>query len=386
MQNLKLKPKRPYVCKKGGRCPINVKTRKSCQRCRFDRCLAVGMKPSWVLTEEEKAKRFRKNREKRKQQASSSQKGPDSSDRVAGEAVNLYRTGGDTSSAAVFSSPSEKSIVKLANPEYRSSPLPSTSSSSFHAPQQQQQQQQQQQHPVPGPSTAQQSVSSSCCHPLMRLEEDYEGEEEVDDLLRSENLSSSHRHVRAEDKDAEEARELLVTPAVMEEEGASFSYLYCSPPPPANMRRKVQSSSSSSLSSSSSRSSAFFVDPLLMEPIVEISEDEISQIQLVVSRHESAYRSVPFGEELIKEMVMCSAFAVPMSTSGAITAYRLMIRRVAAMADSLEAFSALSQPARAAVLKRNADLMVSLRGAFFFEEKKKGLEQVLPLTYAGFRN
>ena len=46
-------------CKKGGRCPISLRTRKSCQRCRFERCLAVGMKPGWVLTEEEKEKRFR---------------------------------------------------------------------------------------------------------------------------------------------------------------------------------------------------------------------------------------------------------------------------------------------------------------------------------------
>ncbi len=95
----------------------------------------------------------------------------------------------------------------------------------------------------------------------------------------------------------------------------------------------------------------------------------------VVERHECAYRSVPFGEELIKEMVMMSAFGLPMSTSGAMTAYRLMIRRVATMAEGLADFAGLSRSSRAAVLKRNADLMVSLRGAVFFEEKKRGLEQ-----------
>ena len=55
---------------------------------------------------------------------------------------------------------------------------------------------------------------------------------------------------------------------------------------------------------------------------------------------------------------------------------RLMIRRVTAMSDSLLDFSSLSPAGRAAALRSNADLMVSLRAAVFFEEKKRGLEQV----------
>ncbi len=53
-----------------------------------------------------------------------------------------------------------------------------------------------------------------------------------------------------------------------------------------------------------------------------------------------------------------------------------MIRRVTAMSDSLLDFSSLSPAGRAAALRSNADLMVSLRAAVFFEEKKRGLEQV----------
>ena len=94
-------------------------------------------------------------------------------------------------------------------------------------------------------------------------------------------------------------------------------------------------------------------------------------------------------------MVMCSALSVPMSTSGAMTAYRLMIRRVAAMSDCgmwsgdesgcdgagavgslMQLGPRLSPEGRTRALKRNADLLVSLRAAVFFEEKKKGLEQV----------
>ena len=53
-----------YTCQTQGNCVMLPNTRKSCQRCRFDRCLAVGMKPDRVLTEKQRAKRFRKVREK----------------------------------------------------------------------------------------------------------------------------------------------------------------------------------------------------------------------------------------------------------------------------------------------------------------------------------
>ena len=54
-----------------------------------------------------------------------------------------------------------------------------------------------------------------------------------------------------------------------------------------------------------------------------------------------------------------------------------MIQRVAKVAQSYEGFtSTLSPVAQTALLKQNADLLVSLRAAVFFEEKKKGLDQV----------
>lgn len=43
-----------YACAKNKDCPINKETRKQCQFCRLAQCVKVGMKSTWVMTEEEK--------------------------------------------------------------------------------------------------------------------------------------------------------------------------------------------------------------------------------------------------------------------------------------------------------------------------------------------
>ena len=53
-----------YNCRRQGKCEITLKSRKNCQKCRFERCLEVGMKPSWVLSEEERSR----SESKKKQQ------------------------------------------------------------------------------------------------------------------------------------------------------------------------------------------------------------------------------------------------------------------------------------------------------------------------------
>ena len=52
-----------FFCTKQGNCEIRLKTRKKCQLCRYQACLAAGMKTNWVLNEEEK-ERFLNSRRK----------------------------------------------------------------------------------------------------------------------------------------------------------------------------------------------------------------------------------------------------------------------------------------------------------------------------------
>jgi hypothetical protein len=61
------KTKQPnFNCTFGGNCTITVKSRRRCQKCRYERCIFAGMVPAAVLTDEEKTVRFRKFRQKKK--------------------------------------------------------------------------------------------------------------------------------------------------------------------------------------------------------------------------------------------------------------------------------------------------------------------------------
>ena len=45
-----------YSCRGQHNCPINPNTRKGCQKCRYDKCIKIGMNPGWVLTADQKSK------------------------------------------------------------------------------------------------------------------------------------------------------------------------------------------------------------------------------------------------------------------------------------------------------------------------------------------
>ncbi|XP_059085376.1 vitamin D3 receptor-like isoform X2 [Tigriopus californicus] len=56
-----------FKCFKDGDCEVNPKSRRKCQKCRFDKCLKAGMRVEMVLTDTQKTLRFRKFLERKKQ-------------------------------------------------------------------------------------------------------------------------------------------------------------------------------------------------------------------------------------------------------------------------------------------------------------------------------
>ena len=49
-----------YECKGERKCLMDMKNRRSCQYCRFQSCLSIGMKITWVLSDQERGRRFNK--------------------------------------------------------------------------------------------------------------------------------------------------------------------------------------------------------------------------------------------------------------------------------------------------------------------------------------
>ncbi|XP_040070682.2 nuclear receptor subfamily 1 group I member 3 [Ixodes scapularis] len=47
-----------FTCPYQGRCHITLTSRKSCQACRFAKCLSIGMEASWVMSEQERRARM----------------------------------------------------------------------------------------------------------------------------------------------------------------------------------------------------------------------------------------------------------------------------------------------------------------------------------------
>jgi hypothetical protein len=56
-----------YKCSNEERCPVNLVTRKVCQFCRYKKCTVIGMKPKWVLSDQEREEKYGSRRKRFRQ-------------------------------------------------------------------------------------------------------------------------------------------------------------------------------------------------------------------------------------------------------------------------------------------------------------------------------
>ena len=67
----------------------------------------------------------------------------------------------------------------------------------------------------------------------------------------------------------------------------------------------------------------------------------------------------------------------PVEIIKTVSCFRLTVERITRIAHNLECFTELSKNDQSQLLMENADLLVNLRGAIFFDSKKKGVNQIL---------
>ena len=251
-----------YACRKGGNCTITLKTRKNCQKCRFEKCLSAGMKTSWVLTDDERFRRFRKHREK----------------------ITAKRRFSDEQIHPALAYGAEQ-----------------------------------------GPES-----------PRLHIAEELEGEEEEQD----QPIDFSNHDSPAE------------LPPLQPLFGKPLAFQ--GPPEQVVSTPEIHAD----LIHQNARFS-------------EISRNEMETVSHIVQWHDRWYKSVGFAENLIKDMLFSSVSGTPLSINAAMMANSLMIQRVHRVATAFSPFSSLSLTSQSLLLKHNSELVVSLRGAIFFEQNKQ---------------
>jgi len=340
-----------YQCRRTKACAITLKTRRNCQWCRYQRCLAVGMKPSWVLSSDERERRFRKNKDKAGRGKKAVNGGvsppPPQLATIVMPAISLplvtvktdlfpVAVAGSTATLQQFPTLQVGAGLRLRGPE------PVLTHAAPHT----------------GVIVRQYArFPTAPALPAVPILPSAPSLPAVPSLRALSTLPAVDFSVKQE-----------VSPAP----SPPTSRGYCRDLRPRNSDSEYEDSVYSSSGSEDGGAG-----PLLAEPEIKFTEEELCGLQVLVAKHNDQYKSVNFGETLIKEMIMCSMFGIPVSMSAAISGYRLTVERITRIANHNDCFGTLPKLDQNSLLKENADLLVSLRGAIFFDSRKKGVNQVL---------
>ncbi|TRY67719.1 hypothetical protein TCAL_02933 [Tigriopus californicus] len=314
-----------FMCKSTGECNVLHKLRKKCRKCRYEKCIRVGMKPSLVLSDEEKVKRFKKSLSKKAMDKDGFGEGPSLSPRL-----------GRANQQPLFPRMTERNESIL----YSSGSYPNPPPAQFN--------------PVP---MVRERSSLECLS----------------------DITSDRHFLEREPKPTPYYEPTMSTVPKSKEICAKESN-----------PRFVWTTASEASSPPLTETCDIGRDPehrdecrLIPQPMdrhrrrSEITEDEVFLLQKLEYIHDSNYQSVAFGEELVKALVMTSAFGIPLTPGQTMMAYRLMIQRVTKVAQGFDEFRELPIPDQTSLLKSNADLMVSLKGAVFFDKRNMGIDQIL---------
>jgi len=392
-----------YICRKGGNCVINLKTRKNCQKCRFDKCLDVGMKSSWVLSEEERFRRFRKHREK---VAKRKNEGDEQSEyhEQTHQTIKRRISDSELENSSISSSPTPSF-----EPMDLSGNLGQSSSSYSHSPSHIEEIQVRTEI-IPSVSmmvdtsttsssaAATSAFSVETAWPARVNMPSYEVKDmAVHEVAPIQMPTSGLYHLKSVSAALDENLKYHPTRITSSsnrdqvqnnwreqpehQQHHKKALPFCPPMIPDDRQLKDENDEEVEeiIRDDTNRPQPNQSPDINQDRniLYQISQDELDTITRISYLHDRSYKSVNFGEDLIKEMLFSSVCRIPLSAKSTMTAYRLMIQRVHKVATAFDPFSKLSMRTQAALLKHNADLVVSLRGAIFFEQRKQGLDQII---------
>lgn len=379
-----------YICRKGGSCVINLKTRKNCQKCRFDKCQDCGMKSSWVLSEEERFRRFRKHREKVAKRKNEGDVDEQSEYQETHQTIKRRISDSELENSSISSSPTSSF-----EPMDLSGNLGQSSSGSYsHSPSHIEEIQVRPQIPAMIDTTAVAACSESwparvnmptyevkdmAVHEVAPIQMPASGlyhlksvSAALDEHLNYPRRTSNHDQVQnnwREQPELQHKKALPFSPPMIPDDRQQSN-----DENDEEVEEIIRDDTVRNDRPQPNQSPDINQDRNIL---YQISQDELDTITRISYLHDRSYKSVNFGEDLIKEMLFSSVCRMPLSAKSTMTAYRLMIQRVHKVATAFDPFSKLSMRTQAALLKHNADLVVSLRGAIFFESRKQGLDQII---------
>eukprot|EP00092_Neocalanus_flemingeri_P002803 GFUD01003000.1.p1 GENE.GFUD01003000.1~~GFUD01003000.1.p1 ORF type:complete len:647 (-),score=129.18 GFUD01003000.1:608-2548(-) len=423
-RSLQNKTAAKYVCRRHSMCEMKIKTRKNCQYCRYMKCLAVGMNPTYVLTEEERKRRFKKRNISINIEEAAEE--PNTVVHFA-MSVPINTTEESAKFQEIRQTKEEKIKTDNTNPSKignfnevfqkyaEGADHNSYANESKHSPYKRhsllEEMKQYRKFSQQKKTLSQQRELAYFKTPYPPPPADFNDKRGIK-ALRNENTISSNelattkdafidkennnygikegfiKNIKDEEKNTYFDNETKPTVQIgtflafsaqqNPENLTNKGFAYIKKIKETNIYKETQQGQlSETYSSSDSEDEIELKLRLSHEPEIIFTEDEKHQLDNLVSDHDKVYHSVNFGEVLIKEMMMCSMFGVSVSTSAAIQGYRLQVERITRIANSLKCFTDLQKVDQVALLKENADLLVSLHGAIFFDKKKKGVDQLL---------
>eukprot|EP00095_Tigriopus_kingsejongensis_P007212 snap_masked-scaffold1268_size51707-processed-gene-0.2 protein:Tk07212 transcript:snap_masked-scaffold1268_size51707-processed-gene-0.2-mRNA-1 annotation:"vitamin d3 receptor b-like" len=322
----------PYYCSQNKSCSITKHTRKHCQYCRFQKCMAIGMRASWVMTEEDKREKKEKARIKRVTKDSGSQ-----SESAMGSEMEHSRPGEHSLFGAMhFLAESHSEHHPHSNPLLAGGHEDSSSHSYSH-----------EEIPHTYGMTARHSVSSPT--PSSSTYSDYTPLSQPSPFDCSTSSGGGTRSHVSGPFGLERCASGGGESPSGDLEGYQSSTEYISPPSPLEHKPDI----------------SFFVEGTHIkdQPILPFTSEEVFLVDNIMNTEIATTRSIPVNPEVLMVMIDAAKKGTAIPYPALVEGYTICMRRIIQFVSKLDFFQSFSLPDQRSLLLHNTDMIVNIRSA-----------------------